>query len=59
MPAERWPRAARKRFAKPSAGTALAPHFGPHPECALGWASWGASNLLSDARQEPVTFTVT
>ena len=27
MPAERWPRAARERFARPRAGTALAPHL--------------------------------
>jgi hypothetical protein len=33
MPAERWPGAARERFAKPPAGTAPAPHFGSHPEC--------------------------
>jgi hypothetical protein len=33
MPAERWPRAARERFARPRAGTAPAPHSGSHPEC--------------------------
>jgi hypothetical protein len=27
VPAERWPRAARERFARPRAGTALAPHL--------------------------------
>src|SRR5262245_5420474 len=27
VPVERWPRAARERFARPRAGTALAPHL--------------------------------
>jgi len=27
VPVEQWPRAARERFAKPRAGTALAPHL--------------------------------
>ena len=40
VPAERWPRAARGRFAKPPAGTALAPPSRSHPECALRRASF-------------------
>ena len=35
VPAGRGPRAARERFARPRAGTALAPHVGSHPECTL------------------------
>ena len=40
VPVERWPRAARGRFAKPPAGTALAPPSRSHPECALRRASF-------------------
>jgi hypothetical protein len=35
VPAGRGPRAARERFARPRAGTALAPQYGWHPECTL------------------------
>jgi len=35
MPAGRLPRAARERFARPPAGTALAPLSGSHLESAL------------------------
>jgi hypothetical protein len=35
VPDGRDPEAARERFAKPRAGTALAPQTGSHPECAL------------------------
>jgi hypothetical protein len=35
VPVGRWPEAARERFARPPAGTALAPPSRSHPECAL------------------------
>jgi hypothetical protein len=59
MPAERWPRAARERFARPPAGTAPAPHLGSHPDASLDRAGWAGCNLISDERQGSVTFTVT
>jgi hypothetical protein len=34
VPVGRGPKAARERFARPRAGTALAPPSGSHPECA-------------------------
>jgi hypothetical protein len=38
IPADMMPEAARERFARPPAGTALTPPSGSHPECALRWA---------------------
>jgi hypothetical protein len=40
VPVGRGPRAARERFARPRAGTALAPPSGSHPDCALRRASY-------------------
>src|SRR5579862_3892128 len=40
------PGAARERFAKPPAGTALAPPPASHPECALRWARWLGFNRM-------------
>jgi hypothetical protein len=63
VPAERWPRAARERFARPSAGAALAPHFGPHPECALGMSKLRQHVTCSETvvknASRHVAFTVT
>jgi hypothetical protein len=46
IPADMMPEAARERFAKPPAGTALTPPSGSHPECALRWARCFGFNLM-------------
>jgi hypothetical protein len=46
IPADMMPEAARERFARPPAGTALAPPSGSHPECALRWARCFGFNLM-------------
>ena len=54
VPAERWPRAARERFARPRAGTALAPHLDrPDRQNVSLAAVAGDSARLSPAPKRP------
>jgi hypothetical protein len=46
IPVDMMPEAARERFARPPAGTALTPPSGSHPECALRWARCFAFNPM-------------
>jgi hypothetical protein len=55
MPAGRLPRAARERFARPPAGTALAPLSGSHLESALVERDGGAISRDGDEGQEQST----
>src|SRR5580704_5758193 len=57
IPADMMPEAARERFARPPAGTALTPPSGSHPECALRWARLSFYNRNRDrcqARCRPI-----
>jgi hypothetical protein len=49
------PEAARERFARPPAGTALAPLSGSHPESALVERDGGAISRDEDEGQEQST----
>ncbi|HWX86214.1 MAG TPA: hypothetical protein VNZ48_21665, partial [Xanthobacteraceae bacterium] len=51
IPADMMPEAARERFARPPAGTALAPLSGSHLESALVERDGGAISRGGDERQ--------
>jgi len=58
VPVEQWPRAARERFARPRAGTALAPHLDRIRNAPFGERDL-ASNNVGDNNQGGVALTVT